>query len=84
MASIIGKVVSGRSLLPLGDTVVTATGPEMEDEKTVVTESTGIFVLSGLLAGPYKLHLEKEGFHVLDEVATTGSAVHLPMMPVEG
>jgi len=78
MACIVGKIVESRSLMPLADAVVTATGPEMEDEKTVVTDERGIFILTGI-TGPVRLHLEKEGHVVTDDVAAPGQAVHLTM-----
>jgi hypothetical protein len=58
---ITGTVMDAETKKPLADTVVTATSPNLQGEKTILTDETGLYRLSQLPPGTYTLRFENEG-----------------------
>ncbi|WP_223645770.1 mucoidy inhibitor MuiA family protein [Corallococcus sp. EGB] len=61
-STLIGSVTDARGRQPVADAVVTATSPNLQGERTVVTDAQGNYRISQLPPGVYTLRVEKEQF----------------------
>lgn len=61
---IIGTVVSADSKMPVPDVAVTATSPNLQGERVVVTDAQGQYRIPQLSPGIYTLRFEKESFRM--------------------
>ncbi|WP_317987912.1 TonB-dependent receptor [Hyalangium gracile] len=59
---IIGTVVSAESKQPIADAVITATAPQLQGERVVVTDAAGAYRISQLPPGQYTLRVEAAEF----------------------
>ncbi|RKH46542.1 TonB-dependent receptor domain-containing protein [Corallococcus sicarius] len=60
---ITGTLQSAEDKRPLEDVVVTATSPQLQGERTVVTDKSGLYRIPQLPPGTYTLRMEGQGFH---------------------
>ena len=60
---ITGTLQSADDKRPLEDVVVTATSPQLQGERTVVTDKSGLYRIPQLPPGTYTLRMEGQGFH---------------------
>jgi len=61
-ATLTGTVVNTETKKPLSDVVVTATSPELQGERVVVTDFEGQYRIPELPPGTYTLRFDKESF----------------------
>jgi outer membrane receptor protein involved in Fe transport len=59
---ITGTVTDAAGNKPLPDVVVTATSPNLQGERTALTDATGVYRLSQLPPGVYSVRFEAEGY----------------------
>ncbi|RKH44577.1 TonB-dependent receptor domain-containing protein [Corallococcus llansteffanensis] len=60
---ITGTLQSAEDKRPLENVVVTATSPQLQGERTVVTDKSGLYRIPQLPPGTYTLRMEGQGFH---------------------
>nr|WP_307734677.1 TonB-dependent receptor [Pyxidicoccus parkwaysis] len=59
---ITGTITNAADQKPLVDAVVTATSPQLQGERTVVTDASGLYRIPQLPSGTYTLRVEHEGY----------------------
>jgi TonB family protein len=83
--SLAGVVVDALTQAPVAEAQVTARGPAMVGEQTVLTDETGAFEMTFLPAGTYALSVKRDGFQPFspEGLVLKGRKVHvrLAIMP---